>query len=258
MNDMNDIWRTIPGWEDYEINRDGSVRRTSSGLILQPSAAGQVRLARSRCQRSWRNVKRMLYQVFPEFRPVKPAPMQKQIVLPMPMEGEEFREYGDAYLVSNCGRVWSKAKCKMVRVVDDGNGHHQVGARRLMELVFGYTIPTEPGEEWRDHHSYPGHAFSSLGRVYSYYQRLIVSDNTSDKYRRLRWRGRKIRVHRVIAELFVPNPDNLPQVDHINENRYDNRAANLRWCTAEQNNEYYANNHYNKQKGEGRVMDEAT
>ena len=41
--------------------------------------------------------------------------------------------------------------------------------------------------------------------------------------------------HRLIAIQFIPNPDNLPQIDHINHNRTDNRINNLRWVSNEQN-----------------------
>jgi hypothetical protein len=43
------------------------------------------------------------------------------------------------------------------------------------------------------------------------------------------------RVHRLIIEMFIPNPDNLPQVDHINHNKTDNRIENLRWVTKKDN-----------------------
>lgn len=42
-------------------------------------------------------------------------------------------------------------------------------------------------------------------------------------------------VHRAVAELFVPNPDNKSEVDHINANSTDNRASNLRWVTHKEN-----------------------
>lgn len=43
------------------------------------------------------------------------------------------------------------------------------------------------------------------------------------------------KVHRLVALAFIPNPDNLPQIDHINAKRFDNRPENLRWCTTQQN-----------------------
>lgn len=48
-------------------------------------------------------------------------------------------------------------------------------------------------------------------------------------YLKVRRRNRYYKVHRLIAMAFVPNPNNLPEVDHINRNRSDNRPENLRW-----------------------------
>lgn len=50
-------------------------------------------------------------------------------------------------------------------------------------------------------------------------------------YKMLYVNGKLTRLHRLIAEIWIPNPENKPEVDHINRIRDDNRVENLRWVT---------------------------
>ena len=50
-------------------------------------------------------------------------------------------------------------------------------------------------------------------------------------------------IHRLVAETYIPNPHNLPQVNHIDEDRFNNNVNNLEWVTASQNQRHSAHKH---------------
>jgi hypothetical protein len=64
---------------------------------------------------------------------------------------------------------------------------------------------------------------------------------------------KRAQIHRLVAEAFIPNPDNKPVVDHIDGNRQNNRAENLRWATYSENcmNTKIARNNTSGYKGVG-------
>ena len=66
------------------------------------------------------------------------------------------------------------------------------------------------------------------------YYNICLYDDSGKK--RGRW------IHRLVAEAFIPNPDNLPQVNHKDENKANNSVENLEWCTASYNSNYGTHN----------------
>ena len=99
-------------------------------------------------------------------------------------------------------------------------------------------------EIWVGINGYPRYEVSNMGRVRSIdYMRTgrtkIVSTNAKSGYLQVlimrNGEKRYVCVHRLVAEAFIPNPENKPEVDHINCVRDDNRVENLRWVTRSEN-----------------------
>lgn len=110
-------------------------------------------------------------------------------------------------------------------------------------------------EEWRDIKGYEGYyQVSNMGRV----KRLKITGKDGRTYRErilipvyntrylnvsLCKNGiiKQYRVHRLVCTAFLENPNNYPCINHKDENRLNNNADNLEWCTVKYNNSYGTN-----------------
>lgn len=95
-------------------------------------------------------------------------------------------------------------------------------------------------ENWRDIDGYDNYMISNLGNIKNtktkkilkhlikpngYHAIDLSKDNKTVRY----------YIHRLVADAFINNPDNKPNVDHINNDKNDNTIFNLRWVTHSQN-----------------------
>ena len=117
-------------------------------------------------------------------------------------------------------------------------------------------ITDDEEEVWKTYLNYPFIEASNLGRIRTKDRYVKVKGQSKRliKGRVLKQQPQKggymlvhfrvggknvyLYVHRIVATCFIPNPDNLPEVNHKNNNPKNNIVSNLEWCTSQYNTDY--------------------
>ena len=101
-----------------------------------------------------------------------------------------------------------------------------------------------PNEEWKDIKDFEClYMVSNYGRIKGIKRNNILREGYNQKgYSQVcltKYNKKKTyKVHRLVAQAFIPNPSNLPEVNHKDKNKKNNNKSNLEWCTCDYNINY--------------------
>ena len=106
------------------------------------------------------------------------------------------------------------------------------GRIRSLDRITSYISRTQEGKEYTTTHSHKGKLMKQHNNHFGY---KVIALCIDGKYR-------TYMVHRLVAEAFIPNPNNYPVVNHKDENKQNNCVENLEWCTQQYNINYGSGN----------------
>lgn len=98
-------------------------------------------------------------------------------------------------------------------------------------------------EDYRKLREYPMYRIYNTGKIYSeYYKKFIHQHDDNSGYLQVTLKGiygrKTIKTHILVAKAFLPNPNRLPEVNHKDCNKYNNKVTNLEWVDKHENMKY--------------------
>jgi hypothetical protein len=165
------------------------------------------------------------------------------------MEQYPLKDFEDSYTIDRSGNVYGKDKTRPLTThtrSDTSTTQHIVLSSNGKSV--GFAVPFLVihqfglGDEWDEVIGYEGlYHINRNGDIYSCTYNKCMKHNIDESgylFVSLHSKGNpkhKGRIHRLLAIQYIPNPDDLPEVDHIDRNKQNNDLSNLRWVTHSEN-----------------------
>lgn len=268
----NLIWRKIPNFDKYEASSCGKIRNIKTKRIISGSLDGDGYLVSSLSNNEGKfiNIKfhRIIAQTFIENPINKPTinhkdknkqnnhisnlewashneqSIHKNNIIPLPpvtkttkkiiMFNDNIEETIFNSLKDCCKYIYENNLCDK----DERYIHNQIFTAiqeniQMFNYFWKYNNDNINNEIWKDYNDIKISNFGRIKDKFGYIRTPKI--NNKNKYITLRFNDKTYRLHRLVAELFINNPDNKSVVNHIDGNKHNNASINLEWVTSSEN-----------------------
>jgi hypothetical protein len=155
---------------------------------------------------------------------------------------EDYHDYAfsnhEKMLNTKTGKFLNLTKDNRFQVSKDGK-RKKIALSKLKQKYFSVEIEYLEGEIFFVIDGFPNYEISNKGRIYNNETGVLLKPrkDANGYYKVDLYKNKKktITIHRLVAIAFIANPKNLPEVDHINRIKTDNRLENLRWVSSSEN-----------------------
>lgn len=206
------IWKPVEGAEGYFVNMEGKIKGRS-GKVLKGFPQGDYPSFSPDGGKSSLRIHRVVAQTF-------------------------IGDIPEGLVVNHIDEDKTNANVMNLEICTQSHNTRHSVASRKPRAKRGKTIKDLSG--WKPIPSIPTAMAHPSGRVASLDNcgrlRECLGSVNNEGYRRVVVARKSYRMHRLIAETFCPNPNNFPIVNHIDEDKLNNCASNLEWCTKRHNN----------------------